>query len=304
MDALRLEKKHLTSEIERITAFIQAETVAVENVVLGVSGGVDSDVAARLCVRALGAKRTKCITVVQHGLESKYIENARTLAHDIGVDLIEVDLQGLSEEIFKKLACSDPTFGFRSSSRSLDVGRGKCALRSFIFSAYSEHGRLVVGPSVRTEFELGYFLPLGDGASHLAPLVHLYKSEIFMLGELLGTSEQVRSQPPAAGFWEGDDDLKGIAVWLFHGRPVEAEIDFTLDEREKIESIFSQLTFRQIDQALILISAGQLTEAVATACGLATEIVIGLKRLRECAQNRKCRPLRRALSRACVSHSE
>lgn len=297
MDELRIDERFLHAEIERIVAFIRQQTTTVRNVVIGVSGGVDSDVATRLCVRAIGPERVKCVMILQQGLDAHYVENAHALAHDVGVRLAEVDFGATSQELFKRIRDGDPDFGFKTHANSLDIGRGKCALRSFVFSAYCEHGFLVVGPSVRTEYELGYFLPLGDGAAHISPLVHLYKSEIFALAGMVGTAKRVREQAPAAGFSSGDEDLRGIAVWLFYEKPMEAEEQIDKEAEIKIQAIRSELTFRRIDEALIGFANGLSIEVIATRSNLSLETVIRLGRLRDRACERKRFPLRCHLSR-------
>ena len=54
----------METEIQRIVNFIREYMQEDEKVVIPVSGGIDSDVVARLCCRALGKERIKLFTVI------------------------------------------------------------------------------------------------------------------------------------------------------------------------------------------------------------------------------------------------
>jgi NAD+ synthase len=54
----------------------------------------------------------------------------------------------------------------------------------------------VAGTPNRLEYELGFFVKLGDGAADLKPIAHLYKSQVFKLAEYLGVPDEIRRRPP------------------------------------------------------------------------------------------------------------
>lgn len=280
MNSLDFSDAGLEQEIRRITAFIHSQAEPNHKLVLGLSGGIDSDLTARLCVRAVGPQRMKCFTVLQEEFDSKYPKNARRLAEDIGIKLVEIPLAPFPRQLISLMAKADPEMGFVPDPAFLDIGRSKCAIRTFVFSAYAERGHLVVGPSVRTELELGYFLPFGDALAHFQPIIHLYKTQMQQLAQRLGTRSEVISQPPAAGFWIGDEDLRGIAYWLFNEGPIQ--IDLELDEEDKgiIQQIYSELNFRAIDQALIGFNESWGIDRIVELSGLSRSTVVRLQKLR------------------------
>jgi NAD+ synthase len=275
-----LSDQSLSLELERITNFIQAE-VGEFNVVVGLSGGIDSDVTARLCQRALGGEKLKCFIILQEDFESKYLQNVHNLADDLGIQVVEVPLGPFPQKMISILAQCDPAAGLKSEPVSLDVARGKNALRTFVNAIYAEHGHLVMGTTNKTELELGYFLPLGDHVAHICPLMHLYKTQIRQLAEILGTRPEVISQAPAAGLRSGDEDLIGIASWIFHEAPIQSEQEHDLRSIEAIRKIYKELNFLALDQALFGIERGWEPGQIAATSKLSLKVVEGLIELRK-----------------------
>ena len=55
---------------------------------------------------------------------------------------------------------------------------------------------MVAGTPNRQEFDLGFFVKLGDGAADIKPIAHLYKTQVYQLAEYLDVPEEIRSRPP------------------------------------------------------------------------------------------------------------
>lgn len=55
---------------------------------------------------------------------------------------------------------------------------------------------LVAGTPNRLEYDQGFFVKLGDGASDIKPIAHLYKSQVYQLAEYLEVPETIRNRPP------------------------------------------------------------------------------------------------------------
>jgi NAD+ synthase len=54
----------------------------------------------------------------------------------------------------------------------------------------------VLGTPNRLEYELGFFVKLGDGAADLKPIAHLYKTQVYRMADFLQLPENIRSRPP------------------------------------------------------------------------------------------------------------
>jgi NAD+ synthase len=276
---LRLSPAQVEFEIERATDFLRGHIADRGRAVLGISGGIDSDVTARLLVRAVGTQRVRFFTVVQADMEDRHLQNARGVAHDLGVALIELPLASWAWGLIDLLAQADPAEGF-STAAFLDIGRAKNSLRTVVYSTYHDRGYITVGTSNRTEAECGFFVRLGDGLWHLGPIAHLYKTQVFQLAEALGSRTEVIRQPASAGYWQGQSDLEDLAYWLINGAPIGAQRSFDQSEIDLAARIHAELSFERIDLALAGIAQG-LTESAALArvSGLPADIAERLRRL-------------------------
>jgi len=54
----------------------------------------------------------------------------------------------------------------------------------------------VTGTPNRLEYDQGFFVKLGDGAADIKPIAHLYKTQVYQLGEFLGIPDAIMSRPP------------------------------------------------------------------------------------------------------------
>jgi NAD+ synthase len=55
----------------------------------------------------------------------------------------------------------------------------------------------VAGTSNRLETDQGFFVKLGDGAGDVKPIAHLYKTQVYQVGEYLGVPAEIRSRLPS-----------------------------------------------------------------------------------------------------------
>ena len=147
----------METEITRIVNFIREYMQEDEKVVIPVSGGIDSDVVARLCCRALGKERIKLFTVIDDNMERKFLINARNLAKDLEISLTEISLGKRNIELIQILEKAEKDKIFNSNSL-LDSNKIKCSMRSTIISCYQDKGYIIAGCTNRTEYELGFFV--------------------------------------------------------------------------------------------------------------------------------------------------
>ena len=89
--------------------------------------------------------------------------------------------------------------------------------------------RAVIGTPNRLEFELGFFVKLGDGAADLKPIAHLYKTEVYAMARWLGLPEDICTAEPTTDTYtlpQGQDEFyfalpypdMDLALWsIDHG---------------------------------------------------------------------------------------
>jgi NAD+ synthase len=287
---MNMTEAEARAEANHITAALREWLAPEARAVVGLSGGLDSDVVARLLVQAIGKQRLKLFTVIQDGMEPCHLEQARDTAADLALPLAEINLMGFPERFIAAMRAADSTEAFMPQGL-LDPARAKCSLRTPVLSTYQDRGYCVIGTSNRTEIETGFFLPLGDAIWHFGPIAHLYKSEVMAIARVIGTSEPVLRQPPSAGFWPGQEDLEDLSYWLLNAGPIGREREFTDEDVVEVERIRSTLTIDRVDRALLALRRGLADAEAAAACDLELAIVEKLRLLTAAAARTKHRAL-------------
>lgn len=279
----------IKEEIVRIELFIK-KALKGNPAVVGISGGLDSDVVARIVHRVMGTELLKLFLVIQQKMEKRHIENARKLAVDLDVNLKEIDISDLPEIFISRLSQADAEENFLPKGL-IDPSRAKCSLRTPIFSTYQDRGYIVVGTSNRTEIETGFFLPFGDGIAHLKPIAHLYKSQVRQLASHIGTRQEVMDQPASAGFWEGETDLEDIAYWLYNKGPIKQERNFSEEDDNEVRYILEELTTEKVDMVLYALnSVGVSDKKIHEQTRMSVNVISLFRQLVREASNFKRRP--------------
>ena len=283
-------------ELNRIENFIQSYVYEDEKVVIPVSGGLDSDVVARLCHKVLGKDRIHLFTVEQPHMNKKYLINVRNLGMDLGISPAVIHPGDMNVQLIQALKEADPDMGFQPESL-LDPARANCSLRTSFLCTYQDKGFLVASNSNLSEIQLGFYMPFGDNLGHFKPIAHLYKSEVKILAGILGTREEVIAQEPSAGFWEEEEDLEDLAFWLYNGGPIPAGKVFSDQECERVMEIKAELSQLKVDTCLEMMSDSYPEEEIAEVVGLSYEVVKAIKNTVDSSSRLKNRVLLSRLER-------
>jgi NAD+ synthase len=274
---IKLTDVQVRQEINQISEFIAQGLGSRDRVVIGVSGGLDSDVVVRIAKFTSAIKKMKLFIVLQHDMDPKHLQNARELAEDLKEELIELPLDKEPFIIIETLEKADKNEMFHV--KGLDAMRMKCSLRNCVISAYQDHGYIVLGTGNRTEHETGFYLPFGDGVSHLCPIRHLYKTQVRQLAPVLGTLEPVISQPASAGFWLGEEDIEDLAWWLFNEKPITSDAKFGDEDDALVERIKNQLTTEKIDQILFGLYQKINADSISSEIGISSDVIVKFEKL-------------------------
>ena len=157
----------------------------LESMVLGISGGIDSTIAAVLCSKAAKKTNTKLIGVSLICSTNKQDECsvADLVGHAFCDEYYKENIQEPYEAISKFCINSSATKGM---STKISEGNIKARLRMiYLWNLSGFRNGVTIDTDNKTEHELGFFTLMGD-QNYLNPgLIYLWKTEIYELARYL-----------------------------------------------------------------------------------------------------------------------
>jgi NAD+ synthase len=204
---------HPAALAARISAWIQERVceAGAQGVVLGMSGGLDSSVAAVLCKRAFPAATLGLILPCNSPAED--VTHARVVAEQFGIETQEFDLSPLFSAFLTLLTGADQPDDIVNREADIAVANLKPRLRMIcLYYFANKRNYLVVGTGNKSELAIGYFTKYGDGAADILPLGDVFKTEEQTLAEELGIPQKIIEKTPSAGLWAGQTDEGEIGM--------------------------------------------------------------------------------------------
>jgi NAD+ synthase len=165
-----------------------------DGVVIGLSGGLDSSVAATLAVRALGPLRVLGLILPDSGITPKRdIQDAAELAKKLMIKYRTIEIRGAKSQLLKELPKNK-------------IAQGNLASRirmSILYYFAGIRNLLVLGTSDKSELKLGYYTKYGDAAADIRPMADLYKTEVRELAKFLQVSCEILKKKSSPRIWRG-----------------------------------------------------------------------------------------------------
>ncbi len=174
--------------------------------VIGLSGGIDSSVAASLAVKALGNKNVTAVLMPETGMTSKEnMKDAEDLAKKLKIKyhLTEINDFLNSIEIINR--------NFKIKKDIFAIANAKARTRMMILYYFANMGNaLVIGTSDKSEIALGYTTKYGDNAADILVIGDLWKTEVIELGKFLNVPNKILIKKPSAELIPGQTAEKEL----------------------------------------------------------------------------------------------
>jgi len=229
-----ITKKNVAAYSKKIAKFIASyvKGAGKDGIVLGVSGGIDSALTARL-VQESGVPLTVVLILDREEMfQSGGVEHSRELITKFKMDFRVLTI---------KNACAVLEVGAGEALNPVTRQALRPRLRmSLLYAIAQNNNWLVAGSTNLCECTVGYFTKFGDGASDFNPLGMLTKGEIRILAEHLGVPGDIINKAPSADEFIGQTDEADLGFtyeqldnYILNGSSGDKKVDALIVRREK-----------------------------------------------------------------------
>jgi len=228
-----------------------------EHVVIALSGGIDSALAALIAHDALGPERVTCVSMPSPYSSEGTRSDARAIAENLGVDFREIGI----EEAMKAY---EELLHEAFADREPDVAEENLQARirgNIVMALSNKFGWLVLATGNKSEMSVGYATLYGDMAGGFAVLKDVYKGQVYRLvrwrneqagSELVPAS--VLERPPSAELRYEQRDDESLPPYELLDRILEGYIEEDLDA---VELVHRGLPADQVERVIRMVDRAE-----------------------------------------------
>lgn len=228
IDSLNIDS---AAETTRIISFIKTvlKKQGFKNVVIGLSGGIDSAVSLSFLRRSLKPENIFVAHLYYFKSQIIFLNSFLRKINIPQENIYDIPIKNAVDQI-QKLT------GLKKTSKNYKIRLGNIMARVRMIILYDltkKHDCLVCGTENKSELYLGYFTRFGDEASDFEPIRHLYKTQVYQLAEYLNVPKEIINQVPTAGLWENQTDEKDFG---FSYKEADRVLDLYLKNKKILKT--------------------------------------------------------------------
>jgi NAD+ synthase (glutamine-hydrolysing) len=225
-------------------------------VVLGVSGGIDSALTAALAAEALGPERVVCVSMPSRYSSEGTQTDARRVVEMLGARYIEIPIEPIVDAVGAALAKA-----FAGTEPGIAEENIQSRVRGLLVMALSnKFGWLPLATGNKSELSVGYATLYGDMAGGFALLKDVYKTDVFRLARYLNERagrelipQTVIERAPSAELRADQLDEDSL--------PPYPELDRVLEAYVELDSSREELTSDGFDADVVDRAVGMIDRA-------------------------------------------
>jgi len=222
------------------------------DVVLGLSGGVDSALVGALATEALGADHVHAVSMPSRYSSEGTRTDARRVAESLGCDFREISIEDV-------VGAYDGALG---GLEGLSAENLQARIRGMMLMALSNtHGWLVLATGNKSELSVGYSTLYGDLAGGFAPIKDVYKTDVYRLARHLNESagrelipESILERAPSAELRADQRDEDSLPPYALLDRVLEEYVELDRSREELLADGFGPDV---VERALALIDKAE-----------------------------------------------
>jgi NAD+ synthase (glutamine-hydrolysing) len=228
-----------------------------DEMVVGVSGGIDSALTLALAVEALGPERVHAVSMPSRFSSPETRADAKALAENLDTSFLELPIDPIFEGFQQTLA---PVFEGRENDITEENLQAR--IRGTLLMALSnKFGWLVVATGNKSELSVGYATLYGDMAGGFALLKDVFKTDVFRLAGHLNERagrelipESIIARAPSAELRENQLDQDSLPPYPELDRVLQAYVE---EDRSQEELRTDGFDPDVVDRAIALIDRAE-----------------------------------------------
>ncbi len=226
-----------------------------QDVVIGLSGGIDSALTAVVAVDALGARRVHGVLMPSTITSSMSRQDAMELARNLGIAIEEIPIANILDLFLEELR---PSFG----ERPIDITEENLQARirgTLLMALSNKLGWLVLTTGNKSELATGYSTLYGDMAGGFAVLKDVLKRDVFELSRWVNRvtpriPENILIKPPSAELRPDQKDEDSLPPYDILDQILEGYVE---DDLTREQLIRAGLPEASVDLALKLVNQNE-----------------------------------------------
>jgi NAD+ synthase (glutamine-hydrolysing) len=216
-------------------------------VVVGLSGGIDSALTATIAADALGGESVWGVTMPSRYSSEGSVADSRALAANLGLRFDQIPMDDIFAEFLTAL---EPAFA--GTEPGVAEENIQSRIRGALLMAISnKHGPMVVATGNKSEMAAGYATLYGDMAGGYAVLQDVFKTLVFDLARWRNRDGEVIPQntidkPPSAELRPDQKDTDSLPPYEILDAILERYIEDDMGPAEIVSEGFDEVLVRQI----------------------------------------------------------
>jgi NAD+ synthase (glutamine-hydrolysing) len=228
-----------------------------DEIVVGVSGGIDSALTLGLAVEALGSARVHAVSMPSRFSSPETRADAKALAENLGTSFLELPIDPIFQGFQQTLAAV-----FEGREPDITEENLQARIRGTLLMALSnKFGWLVVATGNKSELSVGYATLYGDMAGGFALLKDVFKTDVFRLARHLNERagrelipDSIIGRAPSAELRENQLDQDSLPPYPELDRVLEAYVE---EDRSQEELRTDGFDPEVVDRAIALIDRAE-----------------------------------------------